>query len=230
MNYRDHKNAYLNCEKRIFPGFGDYDIPEMAPVEDIDLAGCEALGFNYAIGCKHPENKVLHFHLDDYQFERVWNDPNRYLPLLRRFRAVLAPDFSTYEDFPRAVKIFNTYRKMWLAAYWQENGITVIPTMDWSTIPDEMFYFDGMPRESLCSVSTVGGFKSAVVKEAWLEGFRRALDILQPSKLLVFGKLWPEVEESFDGEFIVMDNKNLTRKATLSKKTEKEGKDGTFEN
>jgi hypothetical protein len=172
---------------------------------------------------------VLHFHLDDYQFERVWNDPNGYLPLLRRFRAVLAPDFSTYEDFPRAVKIFNTYRKMWLAAYWQENGITVIPTMDWGTMPDEMFYFDGMPRESLCSVSTVGGFKSAVTKEAWLEGFRRALDILQPSKLLVFGKLWPEGEESFDGEFTVMDNKNLTRKATLSKRTEKEGKDGTFE-
>jgi hypothetical protein len=49
VNYRNNRNAYLNCEKRIFPGFGDYGIPEMAPVGDVNLAGCEALGFNYAI-------------------------------------------------------------------------------------------------------------------------------------------------------------------------------------
>ena len=225
MDYRTTRSAYLNCEKRIFSGIGEYNIPEMRPVEDMDLEGYEALGFNYAVGCKHPERYVLHFHLDDYQFERVWNDPNRYLPLLSKFKAVLAPDFSTYEDFPEAVQIFNTYRKMWCAAYWQEHGITVIPTLNWDTNPEHIWYFDGIPKNSLVSVSTVGGFKSKATKERWLEGFRRTLDTLQPSKILVFGKLWSEVEESFDGEFITMDNRNLTRKATLSKHSTKNEED-----
>lgn len=218
--YIETKNAYCNCEKRIFPGVGIYDIPEIQPVE-VDLEGCTAIGFNYAIGCKHPEDKVLHFHVDDYQFIRVWNDPNRYLPVLQRFRAVLAPDFSAYEDFPKAVQIYNTYRKAWCAAYWQENGVTVIPTLDWDSDPEQTYLYDGIPKNALVSVSTIGGFKSKATKALWLDGFKRALDAVQPSKLLVFGNLWPEVQEVFGGETIVMENSNLVRKDTLSKKPEK---------
>lgn len=219
--YIETKNAYCNCEKRIFPGVGEYDMPEIRPV-DVDLEGCTAIGFNYAIGCRHPEDKVLHFHVDDYQFVRVWNDPKRYLPMLRRFRAVLAPDFSAYEDFPKAVRIFNAYRKAWCAAYWQENGVTVIPTLDWDTELEHDHSFDGIPRNALVSVSTIGGFKSKARKADWLEGFRIAMRELSPSKLLVFGKLWPEVQEAFGGEIILMENSNLVRKSTLSKKPEKE--------
>lgn len=117
MNYRQKRGAYLNCEKRMYYGVGEYDFPMMDPV-NVDISGCEVIGFNYAVGCRHPEDKVLHFYVDDYQFERVWNDPNRYLSMLKKFKAVLAPDFSLYDDFPKVVNMFNHYRKQWCARYW----------------------------------------------------------------------------------------------------------------
>lgn len=222
MNYRETKNAYLNCEKKIFPGFGSFDTPEIKPVQ-VDVENTELLGFNYAIGCKHPEDKICHFYLDDYQFERVWNDPNRYVPILKRFKAVLSPDFSMYADFPMAVQIFNQYRRQWCGAYWQENGINVIPTVCWSTPDSFEWCFDGIPENSLVCISTVGSFRSRQTKEAWLKGYRKALEVLHPSEILLFGKHFSEIE--FDGPMIIADNSNLVKKNMLSKKPVKKEED-----
>lgn len=216
MNYRETRSAYLNCEKRIFDGVGEFEFPILKPAE-VDVEGVDLIGFNYAIGCKHPEDKICHFYLDDYQFERVWNDPKRYLPLLSRFRAVLQPDFSLYADFPRAVQIFNHYRKQWCAAYWQENGITVIPTICWSDESSFDWCFEGVPRHSLISVSTIGGFGNHENnKDAWLAGYERCLEVLEPSHILLFGKYYPEIRSY--GKMTVASNSQLVRKKTLSAK------------
>ena len=127
MNYRNTR-CYLNCEKHIFDGIGEFDSPVIEPF-DMDIENVPLIGFNYAKTDKEPEKKIVHFYLDDYQFERVWNNPDIYLSVLQRFKAVLTPDFSMYTDFPKAVSIFNHYRKQWCGAYWQENDINVIPSI-----------------------------------------------------------------------------------------------------
>ena len=222
MNYREKRGAYLNCEKRIFPGTGPFDFPKMSPVE-VDVEDTEVIGFNYAKTCKHPEDKICHFYLDDYQFERVWNDAPRYLPIVKRFKAVMAPDFSMYTDFPKAVQIFNHYRKMWCAAYWQENGVKVIPTICWSTPDSFDWCFDGVPKHSLICISTVGGFGNHEDnKGAWLDGYEKCLEVLEPSEILLFGKQYPEVK--FDGPIVVAPNAQLEKKKSMSAKSLK--KDG----
>lgn len=60
------------------------------------------IGFNELLTCRHPENAGVHFFLDDYQFERFWRQPQRYLDALAKCPLVLGPDFSLYTDFPRA--------------------------------------------------------------------------------------------------------------------------------
>ena len=227
MNYREKRGAYLNCEKRMFPGAGPFDFPEMSPVH-VDITDTEVIGFNYAIGCKHPEDKICHFYLDDYQFERVWNDPDRYVPILRRFKAVLAPDFSMYSDFPKAVQIFNNYRKQWCAAYWQEHGVTVIPTIGWSTPDSFEWCFEGVPKHSLVCISTVGGFGNHEnSKDAWLAGYEKCLEVLDPSDILLFGKDYPEVRPY--GTMTVAPNNNLVRKKTLSARPAPEEAVGVLE-
>lgn len=206
MNYREKRGAYLNCEKRMFDGVGQFGMPELEPVQ-VDLTEPKVIGFNYAIGERHPEDKIVHFFLDDYQFERVWNDPDRYLPMLNKFKAVLAPDFSMYTDFPLPVQLFNQYRRQWCGAYWQENGITVIPTVCWSTEDSFSWCFDGIPKRSLVCISTVGGFHSKAAKEAWLKGYEKCLEVLEPSEILLFGKKFPEIK--FGGPMTVVDNSNL---------------------
>lgn len=77
-------------------------------------------------------NCGVHFFLDDYQFQRLWNTPDRYIESLQKFSCVLSPDFSLYTDYPTALQIYNHYRKHWIGAYLQLYGIEVIPTICWS--------------------------------------------------------------------------------------------------
>lgn len=213
--------AYLNCDKRIFGGVGKFGFPKMMPpgVGLADIANCEVIGFNYALTATHPENKIIHFYLDDYQFDRIWNYPDRYIPVLRRFKAVLAPDFSLYTDFPVAAQIFNRYRTMWCATYWQERGITVIPTISWSDEESFDWCFDGVPKYSLVSISTVGGFGNHDTnsKKGWLEGYEKCIEILQPSEILLFGrKHYPEIRQHCP--ILVVKNDQLERKEKFGRR------------
>ena len=62
----------------------------------------ELQGFNFAKSTPAADKrgKGCHFFIDDYQFERLWNSPSRYLGVLRGYDCVLTPDFSLYMDMP----------------------------------------------------------------------------------------------------------------------------------
>ena len=86
MNYRQSRN-YENLQRRIYNGVGEYDIPK---IKREKYCGCEWISFNYAKSCKNKKGKGLHFFIDDYQFNRLWTDIDRYVPfkekLLQLFR------------------------------------------------------------------------------------------------------------------------------------------------
>lgn len=63
------------------------------------------------------------FYVDDYRFERVWSDP--MLPLRSGARELCEPNFTTHDDTPRAVAVWNAYRKRYLARLWQDAGAHV---------------------------------------------------------------------------------------------------------
>lgn len=217
MNYRNTR-CYLNCEKRIFETDNFFEFPNIHPMQadEIDLANTPMIGFNYAMTEKHPEDKICHFFIDDYQFERVWNNPDMYINVLRRFKAVISPDFSTYLDFPKAIQIFNTYRRQWCGAYWQEYGINVIPTARWMGEGSEEWCFDGIPQHSLIAISTVGGFKEKAVAEQWMEGYHKVLEHVQPSHILFYGKVYDQID--IPVPFTQSDNLNTLNREKNSKK------------
>lgn len=118
MANRETSIAYENLNRRIFPGVGEYGIPRIK--SELFEGNCEFVGFNYARGkCSNPEEKAVHFFLDDYQFDALWRNPDRYVDKLSKFRYILTPDFSTYTDFPKVIQIYNHYRKHWIGAYLQ---------------------------------------------------------------------------------------------------------------
>ena len=82
-----------NTEKMIFPGVGKYGIPEIKPETDIRIDKLEWIPVNYALTAKDKATKGVHFYKDDYQFERFWNNPDKYISLLQQFGAVCSPDF-----------------------------------------------------------------------------------------------------------------------------------------
>lgn len=122
---------FCNLASGMYEGVGKYGIPEIEPVYECDVNNW--ISFNYVkkYSTKKDNDMGVHFFLYDHQFERVWNTPDKYITYLSRYNCVLSPDFSIFPDFPLAVNLFNHYRKHWLAKYWQERGITVIPTICW---------------------------------------------------------------------------------------------------
>lgn len=172
-------------QKRMFEGVGQYSIPQITP--ELYDEGVEWIGFNYAKSTKDCEGKGVHFFVDDYIFQRLWTDIDRYIPMLRRFRYVMSPDFSTYTDFPKAIQIYNHYRKHWVGAYLQEAGIQVIPTISWSTPDSFEWCFDGEPEGGAVAVSSVGVMNSIGKKCLFLAGYEEMVRQLHPETIIFYG-------------------------------------------
>lgn len=167
---------------------GGCDIPKIEPTKKID--GCEWIGFNCAKTYKgKKEGAGVHFFLDDAQFIRLWNSPDKYIELLRPFKYICAPDFSLYSNMPKALQIYNHYRKHWIAAYWQELGFSVIPTISWSDESSFEWCFDGEPQNSIIAIGTAGTQQNKKTRAAFERGYNAMLKRLNPTKILVFGKL-----------------------------------------
>lgn len=184
--YRDTENWYKFEYERV----GKYGFPTM---ESVHIEPQKAIPFNYAKGCKEPENSCVHFFLDDYQFDRVWRQPERYAEMLLRFHSVTTPDFSIYTDMPEILQMYNHYRKQWLGAYWQELGMQVIPTVSWSTEDSFKWCFDGIPKNSCVAVSSVGCMNNKNSKNGFIKGYEEMIRRLKPEIILFFGKKPEEI-------------------------------------
>lgn len=184
-------SEHLNLLSMAFDGVGKYDIPQIEPVTELYIK--DWIGFNYvATTKKNRQTTGVHFYIDDYQFERIWNLPKRYADVLKEFGAVLTPDFSTYLDFPEAVRIFNHYRKHWCGAYWQALGATVIPTIEWGDAVDYDWCFDGEPEGGIVAVSNLQMMKNKELREQFMRGYKEMLIRLQPKEVLIYGHIFDD--------------------------------------
>ena len=186
MKWKD-KSDHENLVRRMFAGVGEYGIPPLSPVKY--EGGCDFIGFNYASSCKVRANKGVHFFLDDYQFTRLWADIDRYVSMLWEFRYVMTPDYSIYTDFPKAIQIYNHYRKHWVGAYLQDIGVQVIPTISWSTPDSYAWCFDGEPQGGTVAVSSVGCIAGKEQKTLFLAGYQEMVNRLNPASIIFYGQV-----------------------------------------
>lgn len=189
MKYTNLRN-YENLQKAIMEGSGDYDIPVIFPQEF--HGDCQFIPFNAAKTIKNRKEKAVHFFVDDYQFVRLWSNIDAYIPMLQEFEYVLAPDFSLYSDYPKAIQIYNHYRKHWCGAYMQMTGIKVIPTIAWSDKESFNWCFDGEPEGGTVAVSSVGCMKNKDSKKLFIDGYKEMVTRLQPETIIFYGQI-PDV-------------------------------------
>ena len=145
----------------------------------------ELIGFNYM---KSSDNKNVGIHcfIDDYQFERLWNNPIKYIDDIIEYNCILTPDFSLYMDMPMPMKIWNVFRSRLLGQLWQDLGIEVIPTISWAEKETFEFCFDGIAENSVVAVSTIGIKKDKNFK-VWSDGMDAMIEKIKPSAILVYG-------------------------------------------
>lgn len=104
---------------------------------------------------------------------------------------------------------------MWLCAYYQHNGINVIPTCCWSTDDNYDWCFDGMPINSIVAVSSTGCVHGKYQSALFELGFYEMMDRLTPKEILFYGKI-PDALKDIDiitsignshNRFIALDKK-----------------------
>lgn len=177
MNYKNYR------QKQYIPNsIGKFQIPLIV---NQDYKDAPFISFNQCLTEKDC-NKNVHFFIDDYQFERCWRNPEMYANILKKFCSVLSPDFSMWTDMPVALQLYNHYRKQYLGAYWQQRGVKVIPTINWSDESSFDFCFDGYEKKGTVAVSVLGS-KHCV--NSFMRGYDKMIEILEPNQILVYGDL-----------------------------------------
>ena len=192
---RDVWNAYMCKGSK----YGAYDIP-LCPTTAKELPNSiitweEAKGiYKRKLANKEPDFYVDAFvcwYIDDYKFDGprgIWHDSKAALKVLRHFAGAITPDFSTYQDFPDPLKLYNTYR-MRVFGYWlSENGIAVINNVRWGTPESFRYCFEGIPKRSIIAIGTCGGNpRKHADRKRFEDGLEQLVKVLCPHTIIVYG-------------------------------------------
>lgn len=180
------KSNLDNLHLKKFITFADgYDMPVLKPCEIIPMG---LIPFNEIKTCKS-NSQCVHFFIDDYQFERIWNQPGRYIECLKQFQCVISPDFSQYIDMPFAHRMWNNYRGKFIGAWLQSQGVNIMPNVTWS-LPDSYDYsFEGIPQKSVIAINSTGVARYGFSRYLWLKGYQEAISRLNPIAIIRYGNV-----------------------------------------
>ena len=193
MKSYEYRNDSLFLRNQQFM-VGGFDMPFLY-AQDVVLDDIKLIAFS---NTKHEETsdssklKTVHFFLDDYKFDEVWNEPDNQLARITQYQQVLSPGFSVYANMPEPLQIYNTFRNRWCASYWQFHELVVIPTIVWGGENTFAFCFDGIEHGSVVAISTVGAMDD---EEAFRIGFEEMCRVIQPDSILNYGSTFDWMKE-----------------------------------
>jgi hypothetical protein len=134
------------------------------------------------------KNCYVHFYEDDVRFERIWNNPERYLTILKEYDGVISPDFSLYRDMPLVMQQWNVYRNRAIGTWLQSNGIKVIPNIRFSDSRSYEFCCLGVENGSVIAIGTHGTLKNKKDREIFIEGLEYVVNKIKPPVIIIYGK------------------------------------------
>lgn len=133
------------------------------------------------------------FYEDDQNFDGlhsgIWYYPRKSYNILKHFKGIITPDFSTYQDFPEALKKWNTYR-MRAFGYWYGTicNKQVINNVRWGTEETYDYCFDGIEEHSIVAIGTVGGSPYKLLdRDRFEKGLFEMVKRVKPRCIIVYG-------------------------------------------
>ncbi len=175
----------LNIEKAFFPSCNEYGFPEIEGIKE-QYSDVDWFSFNQREKAKIYYQSGLHFFIDDYCFDSVWNNPDKYIECMKKYKYVIQPDFSMYYNFPVALQIFNKYRNHWLARYYSFYGVSVIPNINVSTPDCWEWSFIGYPKNSVVAFSDIGSVQKKSDRTILINEYDEMIKRLEPLQVIYF--------------------------------------------
>lgn len=192
-----------------FKSDGVFEMPIIKRAK-IALDELALIGYDKVNG-EHTE-RMVHFFLDDYKIESVWNDPESKVDKLKPYKAVLSPQFSLYTEMPVAIQAYSIFKSRWCGAFLQSKGLKVIPSLVWGEPDTFWFCFDGIEQGCVVAVSTVGMRKE---KDLFMHGYNEMLKRIKPASIICYGEPFEEMK----GKIISIDYGETNHLTKLYKKT-----------
>lgn len=198
-----NKQNILDCVEFTTPS-GQFPIPIIKKVDPFELPTI-ASTFSKAV-CHTKEGVLVVFYEPDVNFARVLHNPKRYVETLRKFSCVVGPDFSQKIGMNSFIRFSNNWWNKVLTAYYQSQGILMIPNVTWSTPSSYDYAFTGIPKHSVIAINSTGIIGNPAAIYLWRKGYEEVLFKLKPTIIIRYGDKIPGERE---GISVYYENLNL---------------------
>ena len=167
--------------------------------QQLDLSEIELISCS-DVSKKDTKNlhKGVHFFVDDFRFNTIYDHPEKSLELYGKYRFLLTPDYSLYSEMNPWRQIESIGKTRWVGAKWQQAGKIVIPTISWGLSRSYDFCFDAIEKNSIVAIGMIGCKKN---KTCFLRGYFEMLRRIEPDAIICFGSPFTEM----DGNLIIID-------------------------
>lgn len=173
--------------------------------EDFIRSKNSLLCFTSAISSDN-HDEIVHFYLNDNQFVRIFNNPSKYVDILKEYRYVITPDCSQYVNMPQLQRMSHSFWNKAIAAFWQKQGINIIFNVSWSLPESYDYAFAGLPKGCVIAINCTGIIGCSMSKYLWQKGYNEALVRLEPSLIIRYGDKMPNERDDIS---VYFDNINL---------------------
>ncbi|MFR9310700.1 DUF4417 domain-containing protein [Hydrogeniiclostridium mannosilyticum] len=165
----------------------DYDgIEEIPCIKTSRLLPARVIPFSKALQSTDFDQWVV-FYEHDSQFVRLWNNPRKYINILRKYKGVVTPDFSLYRNMPLVMQKWSTYQGKAIGVWLQNKGVEVIPNVRFADERSYSFCFDGVEKRSTVAIGTHGCIKKLTDRAYFEKGLAEMVKRLQPQTIIVYG-------------------------------------------
>ena len=128
--------------------------------------------------------RARHCFVDDWRLEHLWRRQGQGLAKAILNGVMTAPDFTIEKDFPLPFAEYQIWRSGVLAKFWQDNGVTVVPVLQWGNENQYMLCAKVIEKRSVVAVR--GPQKGT--EKAWIAAAEKIQQLLEPELVLHFGR------------------------------------------
>lgn len=140
-----------------------------------------------------PSNTAICFYCNDYGFQPILGNPQRYVEKLKQYFCVVGLDASPYDNMPIVVQKSQIFLNLACTFYYGTQGIKVIPNVrlgDSRTLSS----LEAYPKQTLLAIGTHGFTKRLDNRYIFANQIQIIIRELEPKGLCVYG---PASDELF---------------------------------
>ena len=136
----------------------------------------------------------------DCTFERIRKNPKKYLNFFKRCAGLIGFDFSIHSDMPIVKQKCQMNDNLSFSFYFGKQGNKLIPNIRYGIdeLADE--FLCAIPKHTLIAIGTHGFIKEIPQKAEWYCFLEKIISSLDPSGIIVYGKLSGNIFKEFEGK------------------------------